>query len=284
MNKEEITELQAIISNAIQEDIGDGDHSSEACIPDNTMGKAQLIIKEDCVIAGLEVAQLIFKTVDDELVINQNCKEGELMSINQIAFTVSGNQKSILQAERLVLNIMQRMSAIATNTYQLNQQLKDTATKVLDTRKTTPGIRLLEKMAVKIGGGVNHRRGLYDMIMLKDNHIDYAGGIAKAIEKTKDYLNKKNKDLKIVVEARNLQEVDEILKNEPIERILLDNFTPEQTKTAVNKINGKCATESSGGISIKTAKKYAQCGVDYISSGALTHHVNNVDMSLKAVE
>ena len=284
MNKEEIIKVQAIISNAIQEDIGDGDHSSEACIPDDTEGKAKLLIKEDCVIAGLEVAQSIFKMIDDKLVIDQKRKDGELISAGEVAFIISGNQKSILQAERLVLNIIQRMSAVATNTYQLNQQLKNTATKVLDTRKTTPGIRLLEKMAVKIGGGVNHRKGLYDMIMLKDNHIDYAGGITKAIKKTKDYLNEKNKDLKIVVEARNLQEVDEILNNEPIERILLDNFTPEQTKTAVNKINGKCATESSGGISIETAKKYAQCGVDYISSGALTHHVNNIDMSLKAVE
>ena len=284
MNKEDITELQTIISNAIQEDVGDGDHSSEACIPDDTIGEAKLIIKEDCVIAGLEVAQLIFKKVDDELVINKKYEDGQLVTAGEIAFTISGNQKSILQAERLVLNIMQRMSAIATNTYQLHQQLKDTATKVLDTRKTTPGIRLLEKMAVKIGGGVNHRKGLYDMVMLKDNHIDYAGGITKAIKKTKNYLNKRNKDLKIVVEARNLQEVDEILKNEPIERILLDNFTPEQTQRAVNTINGKCAIESSGGISIETARKYAQCGVDYISSGAITHHVNNVDMSLKAVE
>ena len=284
MSEEESIELQAIIKNAIEEDIGDGDHSSKACIPDDATGKAKLIIKEDCVIAGLDVAELIFRTVDSRLVINKKCKDGDVMKEGEVAFIIEGNQRSILKAERLVLNTIQRMSAIATNTDRFNQQLKDTNTKVLDTRKTTPGIRLLEKMAVTIGGGKNHRKGLYDMIMLKDNHIDYAGGISKAIQKTNDYLNENDKNLKIVVEARSLQEVDEILENKPVERILLDNFTPQETKIAVDKINGKCDTESSGGISVKTARDYAKCGVDYISSGALTHHVDNIDMSLKAVE
>jgi len=284
MSEEESIELQAIIKNAIEEDIGDGDHSSKACIPDDATGKAKLIIKEDCVIAGLDVAELIFRTLDSRLVINKKCKDGDVMKEGEVAFIIEGNQRSILKAERLVLNTIQRMSAIATNTDRFNQQLKDTNTKVLDTRKTTPGIRLLEKMAVTIGGGKNHRKGLYDMIMLKDNHIDYAGGISKAIQKTNDYLNENDKNLKIVVEARSLQEVDEILENKPVERILLDNFTPQETKIAVDKINGKCDTESSGGISVKTARDYAKCGVDYISSGALTHHVDNIDMSLKAVE
>jgi len=284
MKKKESIELQSIIRNAIKEDVGDGDHSSKACIPNDATGKAKLIIKEACVVAGLEVAEVIFNTVDTQLSLDKKCKEGDVLRKGEIAFILEGNQRAILKAERLVLNTMQRMSAIATNTYQLNQEVKAYGTKVLDTRKTTPGIRLLEKMAVKIGGGVNHRRGLYDMIMLKDNHIDYAGGISKAIQKTKDYLDKNNKELKIVVEARSLAEVDEILKNKPIERILLDNFTPAETQIAVNKIKGTCATESSGGISLKTAKEYAQCGVDYISCGALTHHVDNIDMSLKAID
>jgi len=284
MKKKESIELQSIIRNAIKEDVGDGDHSSKACIPNDATGKAKLIIKEACVVAGLEVAEVIFNTVDTQLSLDKKCKEGDVLRKGEIAFILEGNQRAILKAERLVLNTMQRMSAIATNTYQLNQEVKASGTKVLDTRKTTPGIRLLEKMAVKIGGGVNHRRGLYDMIMLKDNHIDYAGGISKAIQKTKDYLDKNNKELKIVVEARSLAEVDEILKNKPIERILLDNFTPAETQIAVNKIKGTCATESSGGISLKTAKEYAQCGVDYISCGALTHHVDNIDMSLKAID
>ena len=284
MSEEENIELQAIIKNAIQEDIGDGDHSSKACIPEDAKGKAKLIIKEDCIIAGLEVAEMIFNNVDNRLIIDKKSKDGDAMKKGEVALTVEGNQRSILKAERLVLNTLQRMSAIATNTDRLNQELQDTNTKVLDTRKTTPGIRLLEKMAVKIGGGVNHRKGLYDMIMLKDNHIDYAGGISKAIQNTRNYLDENDKDLKIVVEARNLKEVDEILENKPVERILLDNFTPQETKIAVDKIKGRCDTESSGGISNQTARDYAKCGVDYISSGALTHHVNNIDMSLKAVE
>ena len=284
MSEKESIELQAIIKNAIQEDIGDGDHSSKACIPDDATGKAKLMIKEDCVIAGLEVAEMIFSAVDSHLNVNKRCKDGDVMKKGEMAFILEGNKRSILKAERLALNTLQRMSAIATNTDRFNQQLQHTNTRVLDTRKTTPGIRLLEKMAVKIGGGVNHRKGLYDMIMLKDNHIDYAGGISKAIQNTRNYLDENDKDLKIVVEARNLKEVDEILENKPVERILLDNFTPQETKVAVDKIKGRCDTESSGGISVQTARDYAKCGVDFISSGALTHHVNNIDMSLKAVE
>lgn len=284
MNKNEKSEIQNIINNAIREDIGDGDHSSLACIPDKAIGKAQLIIKEDCVLAGLDVAEQIFVTIDPQLKIEREFNDGDWLKQGDVVFKLIGSQRSILKAERLVLNTLQRMCAIATNTRKLNDKIEDTSTKILDTRKTTPGLRILEKMAVKIGGGVNHRFGLYDMIMLKDNHIDYAGGITNAINNTKAYLNKHDKHLKIVVEARNLYEVDEILENEPIERILLDNFTPENTKKAVDKINGQCDTESSGNISMSTAYDYAKCGVDYISSGALTHHVDNVDMSLKAVK
>mgnify|MGYP000146601478 CR=1 FL=1 len=284
MNKNIKSEVQRIIDNAIQEDIGDGDHTSLACIPENAKGKARLIFKEDAVLAGLEVAEQIFYTVDPELTLQVYHKDGDILKKDDIVFEVRGNQRSILKAERLVLNTLQRMCAIATNTWKLNEKLEDTSTKILDTRKTTPGIRLLEKMAVKIGGGVNHRFGLYDMIMLKDNHIDYAGSVSNAIKHTKAYLEKQKKNLKIVVEARNLDEVEEILENEPVERILLDNFTPENTRKAVNKINGKCDTESSGNISLATAGDYARCGVDYISSGALTHHVDNIDMSLKAID
>ncbi|MDR9401323.1 MAG: carboxylating nicotinate-nucleotide diphosphorylase [Psychroflexus sp.] len=284
MNKNTKSEVQRIIDNAIKEDIGDGDHSSLACIPEDARGKARLIIKEDGVLAGLEVAKQIFETVDPKLEIKEYHKDGDILKKGDIVFEVHGNQRSILKAERLVLNTLQRMCAIATNTWKLNEKIEDTSTKILDTRKTTPGIRLLEKMAVRIGGGVNHRFGLYDMIMLKDNHIDYAGSISNAIKHTKAYLEEQKKDLKIVVEARNLDEVDEILENEPVERILLDNFTPENTRKAVSRINGKCDTESSGNISIDTASNYARCGVDYISSGALTHHVDNIDMSLKAFD
>ena len=275
MNKNTKSEVQRIIDNAIKEDIGDGDHSSLACIPEDARGKARLILKEDGVLAGLEVAEQIFHTVDPELALKVYHKDGDILKKGDIVFEVHGDQRSILKAERLVLNTLQ---------WKLNEKIEDTSTKILDTRKTTPGIRLLEKMAVKIGGGVNHRFGLYDMIMLKDNHIDYAGSISNAIKHTKAYLEEQNKDLKIVVEARNLDEVEEILENEPVERILLDNFTPENTRKAVSRINGKCDTESSGNISMDTASDYARCGVDYISSGALTHHVDNIDMSLKAID
>lgn len=278
------TELNLIISNAIREDVGDGDHSSLACIPANATGKAKLLVKDDGIIAGVEFAKLIFDYVDSELVIETLINDGKKVNYGDIVFYVTGSSQSILKAERLVLNAMQRMSAIATKTNSFMQLLKGTKTKILDTRKTTPGIRAIEKWAVKIGGGENHRFALYDMIMLKDNHIDFAGGITQAITKTQKYLKETNRDLKIIVEARNLDEIEEILKSNNIHRILIDNFNYEDTRKAVKMIGEQCQTESSGGINEKTLRKYAECGVDYISSGALTHSIYNLDLSLKAVE
>lgn len=276
-------ELEIIISNAIREDVGDGDHSSLACIPISAKGKAKLLVKEAGIIAGVEMAKKIFNYVDDSLKVETYINDGEEVNIGDVVFYVEGSSQSILKAERLVLNVMQRMSAIATKTKEFTKCLAGTKTKVLDTRKTTPGIRAIEKWAVVIGGGENHRFALYDMVMLKDNHIDFAGGVTKAIEKTKDYLAENKLDLKIIVEARSLQEIKEILNCGGIHRILIDNFNYEDTKKAVALIGGKCQTESSGGINIETARKYAECGVDYISSGALTHSVNNMDLSLKAI-
>jgi nicotinate-nucleotide pyrophosphorylase (carboxylating) len=276
-------ELDLIIKNAIREDVGDGDHSSLACVPKQAVGKAKLLVKDEGVIAGVEFAKMIFNYVDTDLVIETFINDGEKVKYGDIVFNVSGSSQSILKAERLVLNAMQRMSAIATKTREFVDLLKGTKTKVLDTRKTTPGIRAIEKWAVKIGGGVNHRFALYDMIMLKDNHIDFAEGITNAIEKTKQYLNENQKDLKIIVEARDLDEIKEILKSDGIHRILIDNFNYNDTKKAVELIGDKCQTESSGGINEKTIRKYAECGVDYISSGALTHSVYNMDLSLKAI-
>lgn len=276
-------ELRLIISNALREDIGDGDHSSLACIPVDAKGKAKLLVKENGIIAGIEFAKMIFEEVDPNLVIETLIIDGDEVNIGDIVFYVTGNSQSILKAERFVLNSMQRMSAIATKTKKFSDLLKSTETKILDTRKTTPGIRALEKWAVKIGGGKNHRFALYDMIMLKDNHIDFAGGIDKAIEKTKNYLKQKNLDLKIIVEARSLPEIESILKHDGIHRILIDNFNYEDTKKAVSLINHKCQTESSGGITLQTAKAYADCGVDFISSGSITHSVYNMDLSLKAL-
>ena len=275
-------ELRIIIENAIREDVGDGDHTSLSCIPENAKGKAKLLVKDDGIIAGVEFAKMVFAYVDKDLQIETFINDGEKVNYGDIVFHVSGKSQSILMAERLVLNAMQRMSAIATKTKFFADLLEGTKTKILDTRKTTPGIRALEKWAVKIGGGENHRFALYDMVMIKDNHIDFAGGITAAITKTKKYLAKKNLNIKIIVEARSLGEIEEILQNDGVYRILIDNFNYEDTKKAVKLIGKKCLTESSGGINEKTIRKYAECGVDFISSGALTHSVYNMDLSLKA--
>tara|TARA_R110002051_G_scaffold10001_1_gene37907 strand:+ start:30212 stop:31072 length:861 start_codon:yes stop_codon:yes gene_type:complete len=277
-------EIAGIIKNAIREDVGDGDHSSLACIPATAQGKAKLLVKDEGVLAGVAFAKAVFNYVDPNLKMEVLINDGEAVKFGDIAFFVEGSSQSILKAERLVLNAMQRMSAIATKTKFFVNLLEGTGTKILDTRKTTPGIRALEKWAVKIGGGENHRFALYDMIMLKDNHIDFAGGVTKAIMKTVDYLKETNRDLKIIVEARSLEEIKEILQNHGhVYRILIDNFNYEDTREAVQIIGDKCLTESSGGINEKTIRDYALCGVDYISSGALTHSVYNLDLSLKAV-
>jgi len=276
-------ELEIIINNAIREDVGDGDHSSLACIPKEETGKAKLLVKDEGIIAGVAFAKMVFNHVDSNLKIETIIDDGSRVKYGDIVFYVEGSSQSILKAERLVLNAMQRMSAIATKTRSFVDLLEGTNTNILDTRKTTPGIRALEKWAVKIGGGKNHRFALYDMIMLKDNHIDFAGGITKAIDKTKQYLKDSNLDLKIIVEARSLKEIEEILQSEGVYRILIDNFNYEDTKKAVALIGDKCLTESSGGINENTLRAYADCGVDYISSGALTHSVYNMDLSLKAV-
>lgn len=278
------TELQLIIQNAIREDVGDGDHSSLACIPKEAQGKAKLLVKDNGVIAGVEFAKMVFNYVDANMKVETFIEDGSEVKYGDVVFHVSGSSQSILKAERLVLNSMQRMSAIATKTRNYVKLLEGTNTKILDTRKTTPGFRACEKWAVKIGGGENHRFALYDMIMLKDNHNDFAGGITNAINKTKEYLKENNKDLKIIVEARNLDEIKEILKSEGIYRILIDNFNFEDTKEAVRLIGTQCLTESSGNINEKTIREYAECGVNYISSGALTHSVYNMDLSLKAID
>ena len=275
-------ELQLIIQNAIREDVGDGDHSSLACIPASATGKAKLLVKEDGIIAGVAFAKMIFDYVDANLKMETFITDGSPVKYGDVVFQVSGSSQSILKAERLVLNSMQRMSAIATKTKSYVDLLKGTNTNILDTRKTTPGFRACEKWAVKIGGGENHRFALYDMVMLKDNHIDFAGGITLAIAKTKTYLQENNLDLKIIVEARNLDEIKEILESDGIYRILIDNFNYEDTRKAVALIGTQCQTESSGNINEETIRAYAQCGVNYISSGALTHSIYNMDLSLKA--
>ncbi len=277
------TTLNAIIDNAIREDVGDGDHSSQSCIPETAIGKAQLLVKEDGIIAGVDIAKKVFKKFDPEIKIESYINDGAEVKVGDIVFIVEGRTLDLLKAERLVLNIMQRMSGIATNTNVYVKKLEGLNTKVLDTRKTTPGLREIEKLAVKIGGGFNHRIGLYDMIMLKDNHIDFAGGIEKAINSVHNYLKEKNKNLKIEVEVRNFDELNEVLKVGGIHRIMLDNFTPTETKKAVDLIAGKYETESSGGITLETLRDYAECGVDYISVGALTHHIKSMDLSLKAI-
>jgi nicotinate-nucleotide pyrophosphorylase (carboxylating) len=276
-------ELKVLIANAIREDVGSGDYSSLACIPENAMGKAKLLVKEDGIIAGVAFAKMIFEYVDPNMQVETFIEDGTAVKNGDVVFHVSGSSQSILKSERVVLNTMQRMSAIATKTNSFVQLLKGTNTKILDTRKTTPGFRVAEKWAVTIGGGENHRFALYDMVMLKDNHIDFAGGITLAIAKTQAYLKENNLDLKIIVEARDLSEIEEILKSEGVHRILIDNFNYEDTRTAVALIANKCQTESSGNINEDTMRNYAECGVNYISSGALTHSVYNMDLSLKAI-
>ena len=276
-------ELNLIIKNGFREDVGYGDHTSLSCIPSNAQGKAKLLVKDTGIIAGVAFAKKVFEYFDKDLHLETFINDGAKVHHGDVVFHVSGKSQSILQAERFVLNAMQRMSAIATKTAFFVDVLQGTNTKILDTRKTTPGIRALEKWAVKIGGGVNHRFALYDMIMIKDNHIDFAGGISAAIIKAKKYLLEKKLDLKIIVEARSLEEIQEILSNSGIHRILIDNFNYEDTLKAVALIGDTCFTESSGGINEKTIRKYADCGVDFISSGALTHAVSNLDLSLKAM-
>ena len=275
--------LHNFIKNALIEDVGDGDHSSLGCIPKDTTSKAHLLVKDKGIIAGIELAKMIFKEVDSTLKITPKLQDGDKVNFGDVAFIVEGNSISILTAERLVLNCMQHMSAIATKTNYLNSLIAHTKCKLLDTRKTTPLNRTIEKWAVKIGGGCNHRFGLYDMIMIKDNHIDFAGGIPQAISKIKQYLKNNNKKLEIIVEARNLDEVHQILQQGGVKRILLDNFDYETTKKAVAIIGGKCQSESSGGITEENIAEYAKCGVDFISVGALTHSVLNFDLSLKAI-
>lgn len=276
--------IEDLLDLAFAEDIGDGDHTTLCCIPESQKGKAQLLIKEEGVLAGVEIAKRVFAKFDPELQVEVLIEDGAHVKPGDIAFYVSGKERSLLQTERIVLNLMQRMSGIATQTNKYAQEIADLHTKVIDTRKTTPGLRVLEKMAVKIGGGGNHRIGLFDMILLKDNHIDFAGGIENAVSNAKRYLKEKGKNLKIEVEVRNLDELDQVLKIGGVDRIMLDNFDTETTRKAVKIINGRCETESSGGITFKTLRSYAECGVDFISVGALTHSVKGLDMSLKAVK
>lgn len=276
-------ELDIIIANALREDIGDGDHSSLACIPADAVGSAEIVVKENGIVAGVAFAKLVLHYVDANLKVDVYIEDGSPIKVGDRVLRITGSSQSILKAERLILNAMQRMSAIATKTKVFVDLLEGTGTKILDTRKTTPGIRALEKWAVKIAGGENHRFALYDMIMLKDNHIDFAGGMVLAIEQTKKYLKDTNRDLKIIVEARDLEEVAQILTCDGVHRILLDNFDYETTKKAVEMIGSKCQTESSGNIDETTVRNYALCGVNYVSSGALTHSVYNLDLSLKAV-
>ncbi len=277
-------DLTQFIQLAIAEDIGDGDHSALSCIPASAQKKAHLLVKEPGVLAGMEIARAVFHEVDPSLEMSDLLKDGQEVKPGDIGFTVQGNARSILQAERLVLNLMQRMSGIATRTAGVVKLLEGTSTRILDTRKTTPNLRYFEKLAVRIGGGVNHRFGLYDMIMLKDNHIDYAGGIREAMERVRDYLSETGRSLPVEVETRNMGEVRQALAEEGVTRIMLDNFTPAQVKIAVDEINGRVETEASGGITPETIRPYAEAGVDFVSMGALTHSVKSLDLSLKAIQ
>ena len=288
--------IDRLIDLAFAEDIGDGDHTTLSCIPETAMGKSKLLIKEAGILAGIEVAKEVFRRFDPTMKVTVYINDGAEVKPGDVAMIVEGKVQSLLQTERLMLNIMQRMSGIATMTHKYQERLKGTHTRVLDTRKTTPGMRILEKMAVKIGGGVNHRIGLFDMILLKDNHVDFAGGIDKAITRAKEYCKAKGKDLKIEIEVRNFDELqqvldlggvdrimfDNLLDLGGVDRIMFDNFTPEMTRKAVEMVGGRYETESSGGITFDTLRDYAECGVDFISVGALTHSVKGLDMSFKA--
>ena len=276
--------IDGMLNIAFAEDIGDGDHTTLCCIPAEEQGKMKLLVKEEGILAGVDMALRVFHKFDPMLKVNVLLHDGTPVKPGDIAFYVEGKTQSLLQTERLVLNLMQRMSGIATMTHKYVEELKGLHTRVLDTRKTTPGLRIIEKQAVKIGGGVNHRIGLFDMILLKDNHIDFAGGIANAINKAHEYLKAKGKDLKIEIEVRDMNELEQVMKIGGVNRIMLDNFSTEQTKEAVKRIAGKYETESSGGITFDTLRSYAECGVDYISVGALTHSVKGLDMSLKATD
>lgn len=275
--------IDELLDLAFAEDIGDGDHTTLCCIPADEMGKQHLLVKEEGILAGVEIAKKVFHKFDPELKMTVFINDGAHVKPGDVAFVVEGRVRSLLQTERLMLNIMQRMSGIATMTAKYMERLKGLKTKVLDTRKTTPGMRMLEKEAVKIGGGMNHRIGLFDMILLKDNHVDFAGGIANAINKANEYIKGNHKDgMKIEIEVRNFDELDEALATGHVDRIMLDNFTPENTKKAVDIVAGRCELESSGGITFDTLRDYGECGVDYISVGALTHSVKGLDMSFKA--
>ena len=279
----EITSIQKLIAGYLAEDVGDGDHTSLSTIPAGTQGKAKLLVKEDGILAGVDIALIVFNVVDPNLKVEVFLQDGTTILIGDVVLTVEGSSHSILKSERLVLNIMQRMSAIATQTNKIVELIKHTDTKILDTRKTTPGFRYFEKQAVKIGGGVNHRIGLYDMILIKDNHVDYSGGVEKAIKNAQQYLKDKNKQLDIEIEVRNFTELDEAIKTGGVRRIMLDNFSTKDLKKAVEIISDKFETEASGGITIDNVRAYAECGVSYISIGALTHSVKSLDLSLKAV-
>ena len=274
--------IDELIDLAFAEDIGDGDHTTLCCIPDTAMGKSRLLIKEPGILAGEEIARKIFHRFDPDLKMTVYIEDGTAVKPGDVAFVVEGRVQSLLQTERLMLNVMQRMSGIATMTHRYVKKLEGLHTRILDTRKTTPGMRMLEKEAVKIGGGVNHRIGLFDMILLKDNHVDFAGGIENAISRCHDYLKAKGKDLKIEIEVRNLDELKEVMRVGGVDRIMLDNFSPELTREAVKIVGGKYEIESSGGITFDTIRDYAESGVDFVSVGALTHSVKGLDMSFKA--
>ncbi len=282
MKPEYIPFANDLIELAIREDIGDGDHSSLACIPPDERGRMKLLVKQEGVLAGVEVAEMVLRRLDPDVAFDKRIEDGAHVRPGDVAFYVEGRVVSLLQAERILLNVMQRMSGVATQTARYVKELKGLKTRVLDTRKTTPGMRVLDKMAVKLGGGENHRMGLFDMVILKDNHIDFAGGIAAAVEKTKAYLEAKGKRIPIEVEVRSLDDVREVLRLGGVDRIMLDNFTPELTREAVDLIAGRCEIESSGGITLDNLREYAACGVDYISVGALTHQIKSLDLSLKA--